>query len=93
MGKVAKSGEIPQLKAIPKNDYPFIPHAVKKMSIREAAFSKSCAVPVEKALGRICGMTVTCCQPSVPIAVSGEEITDDVIKILKRYSISQINVI
>ena len=85
--------EIPQLSAIPKNDYPFIPHAVKKMNIREAAFSKSCAVPVEKALGRICGMTVTCCQPSVPIAVSGEEITDDVIKILKRYSISQINVI
>ena len=33
------------------------------------------------------------CQPSVPVAVSGEEITPQVIKILKNYGIERINVL
>lgn len=70
-----------------------IPQAKVRMGIRQAAFSDYATVDVEKAEGRICAMTVTCCQPSVPVVISGEEITLDVIKILKRYSIRQINVL
>ena len=70
-----------------------IPEAIVRMPIREAAFSLQHEVPVDEAAGRICGMTVTSCQPSVPIAVSGEEITPDIISILKRYGISAISVL
>jgi arginine/lysine/ornithine decarboxylase len=70
-----------------------IPEAIVRMPIREAAFSLQQEVPVDEAKGRICGMTVTSCQPSVPIAVSGEEITPDIISILKRYGISAISVL
>lgn len=70
-----------------------IPRAAVRMPIRQAAFSPSRAIPVEEAAGCICGMTVTSCQPSVPIAVSGEEITPEIIKILKRYGILEISVL
>lgn len=70
-----------------------IPEAIVRMPIREAAFLLQQEVPVDEAAGRICGMTVTSCQPSVPIAVSGEEITPDIISILKRYGISAISVL
>lgn len=85
--------EIPQYEKQKKNNYPEIPYAVVKKGIRESAFSPSEIVNVDDAEGRICAMTVTCCQPSVPVVISGEEITSDVIKILKRYSICQINVL
>ena len=62
-----------------------IPEAVVRLPIRQAAFSLQHEISVDEAEGRICGMTVTSCQPSVPIAVSGEEITAEIIDILKRY--------
>ena len=70
-----------------------VPRAVVRLPIRQAAFADCEEVPVDKAKGRVCGMTVTCCQPSVPIAVSGEEITADIIKLLKRYGIDTISVL
>lgn len=83
-----------ELKSKPlSRELPIIPHAVKAVGIREAAFAKSVTVNVCDALGKICGMTVTGCMPSVPIAVSGEKITSDVIKIFKTYGISMINVL
>lgn len=63
------------------------------MSVRQAAFSRYRTVSVDDALGKICAMTVTACQPSVPVAVSGEVISQQIIKILKRYSIFEINVV
>lgn len=70
-----------------------IPRAVVRTGIRQAALSDFKTVPVDDAEGKICAMTVTCCQPSVPVVISGEEITADVIKIMKRYSIYEINVL
>lgn len=64
-----------------------------KMSIRESVFSPYESVDVENALKRICGLTVTSCQPSVPIVVSGEVISDESINIFKRYSIFKVNVV
>ena len=65
----------------------------KKMTIRQAIFSQSENVSVENAEGRVCGLTVTSCQPSVPIVVSGEIISGESIKIFKRYSILSVNVV
>jgi len=65
----------------------------KAMPMREAAFSDSETIALSQSEGRICGMTVTSCQPSIPVVVSGEVIDEKIIKILKRYSISQVNVL
>lgn len=70
-----------------------IPTAVTKMSIREAYFSPFKTVHVDLAEGKICGQTALSCQPSIPVVVSGELITKDVIKILKKYGILTIDVL
>ena len=63
------------------------------VSMREAAFGESEKIPVDCAAGRVCALTVTSCQPSVPVAVSGEIIDEEIIKIFKRYSIFEVNVL
>lgn len=65
----------------------------KAMSIRQAALSPSESISVDKAVGRICSGIATSCQPSIPVAVSGEVIDEDIINILKKYSISRVNVV
>ena len=67
--------------------------AGRVMSVRQAAFGRYKTVSVDSALGKVCALTVTACQPSVPVAVSGEVISEQIIKILKRYSIFEINVL
>ncbi len=69
------------------------PKAVKKMSIRDAVFAKSENIPIEKATGRICAETNIPCPPAIPIAVSGEVITEEIINIYKRYGILTVNVV
>ncbi len=64
-----------------------------RLTPRQAAFSRFETIETDKAEGRICALTVTSCQPSIPVAVPGEEISDNIIKILKRYSIFQMNVL
>lgn len=68
-------------------------HPKKAMSMRKAVFSQQERVAVDDALGRVCGLTVTSCQPSVPVAVSGEIIDHKIIKILKKYSIFSVDVV
>lgn len=63
------------------------------MSLREAAFSPSEEIPIEKSLGRICSKSASACPPGIPVAVSGEVITENAINIFKRYSISSVNVV
>ncbi len=65
----------------------------KAMSIREAVFSPSEEIPVEKSLGRICGAVRVPCPPAVPIVASGEIITQECINIFKRYGIPTVNVV
>lgn len=60
---------------------------------REAFFAEKEAVPTDFALGRIAAESVTVCPPCVPIVAPGEIIDENVMKILKMYSIFQVNVI
>lgn len=63
------------------------------MSIREAVFAKGCTVLAEQALGRICAASAVSCPPAIPIAVSGERITEEMIRLFLLYGIEEIQVV
>lgn len=86
-------GEIPILNAKDILTAEAIPEAKVRMPIREAYFSCHKRIPTEQASGRICARAAVSCQPSIPIVVPGEEITGEIMKILKRYSIFYVDVI
>lgn len=64
-----------------------------KMTIRKAVFSDSEEIAADDAEGRICAMPSVSCPPAVPIAVSGEVITKDIIKLFEKYGIEKIKVV
>lgn len=70
-----------------------VPRGKAVMSLREAVLSRSEAVSVEDAVGRICGDVCVSCPPAVPIAVSGELITRETAELLKYYGVREISVI
>lgn len=63
------------------------------MTIREAIFSQWESVPVREAVGRICGVPCVSCPPAIPIAASGEEITEEMVEVFLKYGIEEIEVI
>ena len=63
------------------------------ITIREAIFGESEDVNIENSLGRICANPTVSCPPAIPIAVSGERISEKHIELLKRYKIHKISVI
>ena len=79
-------------KAIEKENI-VIPRPDVKLSIREAVFSDFEEIAVEEAEGRICAAPSVSCPPAVPIAVSGEVITKETIKLFKKYGIEEIKVV
>jgi arginine decarboxylase len=79
-----QSSEIPVLKVYPSKI---------KLGIRQAVLSKSELIPVENSLGRICASPTVSCPPAVPIAISGEVITENAINICKLYGIEKIAVV
>lgn len=70
-----------------------VTEAERAMSPREAFFAARETVPTEKALGRIAAESVTVCPPCIPITAAGEVIDENIIKILKIYSIFHVNVV
>lgn len=63
----------------------------QKMTIRKAVLAPSELISVDKAKGRICACPTVSCPPAVPVVISGEEITDKIIELLKYYEIEKIN--
>lgn len=70
-----------------------IPVLKQIMSIRDAAFSASELIDVEKSENRISASVNVPCPPAIPIAVSGEQINRECIEIFKRYGIEKVNVV
>lgn len=66
--------------------------AERAMTVREAVFSDSETVAVSAARGRVCASPTVACPPAVPIAVSGEIITENAVSILESYGIDFIEV-
>ena len=80
---------------INKSDYENIefPKSEQVMTIREAIFCESEEIDVDKALNKICASPTVSCPPAVPIAVSGERITEKHIELFKKYKIEKILVV
>lgn len=62
-------------------------------SIRDAFFADTKTLTIEESIGHICADTAISCPPAVPLLVSGELITQDMLPLLKHYNISHISVI
>ena len=62
-------------------------------SIRQAVFSAHEIVAAEAALGRICGAPTVSCPPAIPIAVSGERINLEMVKLFRQYGVLEIDVL
>ena len=66
---------------------------VASISIRDAIFSKSETIPTALAQGRICAAPAVAFPPAIPVVVSGELITKDIVDILLYYNIEKVDVI
>ncbi len=88
--KAFKNLDVQHTKEIENVDFEI---AEKVMTIRDAVFSESEEIAVEKALGRICASPTVSCPPAIPIAVSGERITKKHIELFKKYNIDKILVV
>lgn len=66
---------------------------VQICTIREAIFAPSETISVKEALGRICATPTVTCPPAIPIAVAGEEITEDAIQLFLQYHIQEVDVV
>ena len=70
-----------------------IPKAEKVLTIRESIFCESEEIDVQNALGRVCASPTVSCPPAIPIAVSGEKITEKHIELFQKYNIDKILVV
>lgn len=62
-------------------------------TIREAVFGPQESILVEEAAGRVCASECVTCPPAVPIAVSGERITLEMVSLFQRYGIHKVLVL
>lgn len=76
-----------------ERDYLTINPTKQLMSIREAMFSVSETVVLEKAENRICRVPTVSCPPAIPIAVPGELITKELLATFRYYGITQLDVV
>ena len=86
-------GEIPrkESKIMPKTPAPIL--SERRMSVRKAMLSRSESIPSETAEGRIAASPTVSCPPAIPIVVSGELITKDVIDRLLYYGVHEVSVV
>ena len=63
------------------------------LSIQQALFAPHEVISVEKSLGRICGTPTVSCPPAIPIAISGEEITPEAIRLFHHYRVTEVDVV
>ena len=63
------------------------------LSIREAIFAPSEEISAEDSEGRILSSPSVSCPPAIPIAISGERLTKDSIKLFEYYGIEKISVV
>jgi len=77
----------------PAEPLPPLPRPEKALSPREAYMRPHRRIPIDEAAGRICARGALSCQPSVPIIVGGEIFDEETVKILKRYSFFEADVV
>lgn len=88
---IISSLNLPKKTPIPYPEYSSVPK--KAINIREASFSPSATVDVEKSVGFISAENKITCPPAVPIIVCGEYIGESEKNILKNSGILSIKVL
>lgn len=83
---------IPRREAIRESSSELV-RGEKRMSIRDAVFSKKETVSVDNAIGRVSATPTVSCPPAIPIAVSGELITAEAVAVFKKYNINRVEVV
>lgn len=83
---------IGQRAALPMVQYPVI-RPKKEMSVREAVFAAHRTLPVEQAVGEICGGIQSPCPPCIPIVMPGERIDAEAAEALRLYGVKNITVL
>lgn len=63
------------------------------LSIRTACLKDSREILVDNAEGSICSQSIVTCPPAIPIIISGELVTKEIIELLKYYEVKTIQVI
>ena len=63
------------------------------LTIREAMLSPQETVPVTEAVGRILGQPTVSCPPAVPLAVSGERLSAELLPLFLRYGVTEVAVV
>lgn len=63
------------------------------MSMKDAVFSNTEIIQVDKSIGRVCAEVKVPCPPAIPIVVSGEIISKNSVDVLKNYGINKISVV
>jgi len=81
-----------RLRKIIKEEFS-LPMGKSVASLRDAVFAPSEEISVSQAEGRVCAAPSVSCPPAIPIAVSGEIITDAHIRLFEHYGIEKIVVI
>ena len=85
--------ELPGKKSALIRDFPVMPKPERVCRIREAILAPSVRIPVEEASGCVCASPSVSCPPAVPVAISGERLTDKILSVMKWYGINDIDVI
>ena len=79
---------------LPFSMKPFAPpRPPRAMTIREAVFAPDQTLPTAAAVGRVCAAPTVSCPPAIPIAVSGEVITQEAAAALLRFGIEEVSVV
>ena len=65
----------------------------RALSVRDAIFSPHETLPVTGCIGRVCGQPTVSCPPAIPIAVSGEIITGDMIPLFLACGVTELSVV
>ena len=85
------------LSALPRQEREFksVPkaHASKKCtSIRDAVMADSERLPISECLGRVAATVTLACPPAIPIAICGEKITKEHLKVFQYYGVEKLSV-
>ena len=72
---------------------PKIPKLQRAISARQALYSPCEEIDIEHSAGRILASPTVSCPPAIPIAVCGEILTDDAIRVMEYYGCRKIVVV
>ena len=70
-----------------------LPKGRQALPVREAIFAPQELIAAEYALGRICAAPTVACPPAIPIAVSGEVITQEALQLFRYYQVDSVAVV